>query len=54
MDSPVKVNFQEGSLLVDYKVESRMINTEGAAAFVEERKIEVLLPELKALSSVAD
>ena len=41
MDSPVKVNFQEGSLLVDYKVESRMINTEGAAAFVEERKIEV-------------
>ena len=41
MVSPVKVNFKEGSLLIDYKLESKMISAVGSATFIEERKIEL-------------
>ncbi len=41
MISPIKVNFKEGSLLIDYKLESKMISAEGSANFIEERKIDL-------------
>ena len=41
MVAPVKVNFQLGSLLIDYKKESRLIVAEGSATLVEERQIEI-------------
>ena len=40
MIAPVKVNFQLGSLLVDYKKENNMISAIGSATFVEEIVIE--------------
>ena len=39
--APVKVNFQEGSLLIDYKKETNMISAEGSANFLEEKQIEI-------------
>ena len=41
MVAPVKVNFQLGSLLIDYKKESGLIVAEGSATLVEERQIEI-------------
>ena len=39
--APVKVNFQEGSLLIDYRKETNMISAEGSANFLEEKQIEI-------------
>ena len=39
MSSPVKVNFKQGSILVDYKIGSRKIYAEGSATFLEEIEI---------------
>lgn len=41
MKTPVKVNFQLGSLLIDYKKESNMISAEGSASFVEQKEITI-------------
>ena len=41
MRTPVKVNFQLGSLLIDYKKESNLINSKGSASFVEQREITI-------------
>jgi diaminopimelate epimerase len=41
MSSPVKVNFKQGSILVDYKVGSRKIYAEGSATFLEEIEIKI-------------
>ena len=41
MVAPVKVNFQLGSLLIDYKKESNLIVAEGSATLVEKRQIEI-------------
>ena len=41
MVSPVKVNFQEGSLLIDYKQDLGVISAEGSASFIEKIEIEV-------------
>ncbi|MFL2706482.1 MAG: hypothetical protein ACJ0HC_01060 [Gammaproteobacteria bacterium] len=41
MIAPVKVNFQLGSLLVDYNKENNMISAIGSATLVEEIVIEI-------------
>ena len=41
MSSPVKVNFKQGSILVDYKIGSRKIYAEGSATFLEEIEIKI-------------
>ena len=41
MSSPVKVNFKQGSILVDYKIGSRKIYAEGPATFLEEIEIKI-------------
>ena len=41
MSSPVKVNFKQGSILVDYKTGSRKIYAEGPATFLEEIEIKI-------------
>ena len=41
MITPVKVNFQLGSLLVDYNKENNMISAIGSATLVEEIVIEI-------------
>ena len=41
MVAPVKVNFQLGSLLIDYKKESSLIVAEGSATLVEEKQVEI-------------
>ena len=39
MQSPVKVNFKLGSLLVDYNRENETITAKGSAEFIEEKEI---------------
>ena len=41
MSSPVRVNFKQGSILVDYKIGSRKIYAEGSATFLEEIEIKI-------------
>jgi len=41
MVSPIKVNFQEGSLLIDYKQDLGVVSAEGSAHFIEKIEIEV-------------
>ena len=41
LSSPVKVNFNQGSILVDYKIGSRKIYAEGSATFLEEIEIKI-------------
>ena len=41
MLSPVKVNFKQGTILVDYKIGSRKIYAEGSATFLEEIEIKI-------------
>ena len=41
MSSPVKVNFKQGSILVDYKIGSRKIYAEGSATFLEKIEIKI-------------
>ena len=39
LESPVKVNFKLGSLLVDYQTEKEQIRAEGKAEFLEIKEI---------------
>ena len=39
--SPVKVNFQLGSLLIDYEENSKMLSAKGEATFLEIREITI-------------
>ena len=41
MSSPVKVNFKQGSILVDYKIGARKIYAEASATFLEEIEIKI-------------
>jgi hypothetical protein len=37
----VKVNFELGSLLIDYKEESKMISATGKAEFLEKKEVTI-------------
>jgi diaminopimelate epimerase len=41
LETPVKVNFELGSLLIDYKEESKMISATGKAEFLEKKEITI-------------
>ena len=41
LETPVKVNFELGSLLIDYKEESKMISATGNAEFLEKKEITI-------------